>query len=175
MQIPNSFEILYKQSEIERAIDRVAVSLNIEYLNQNPVFVCVLNGGIPFTWDLMRRVSIDLDLQTILVSRYSGMKGGELQVRHIPTNRIKGRDVLIIDDILDKGVTLSRLTARLMTEATSVKTAVLVDKKTPREVAVEADFVALKAPDEYLVGRGMDYEGKYRHLQDIYTVKPQPC
>ena len=165
--IPEDFEVLYDSADIEKAVDRIAVRLNLDLEGRTVVFVCVMNGGLPFTWDLMRRVSLDLELDFVRVRRYHGTKGGALYTERDITSNIAGKDVVIVDDVLDKGVTLSSLYENFSAIAANVHTAVMVDKRALREVDIEADYVGFDAPDRFLVGRGMDLNGKYRHLPHI--------
>ena len=171
MDIPQNFELLYSSAEIERAIDRVAVRLNAALDGEDVVFVCVMHGGLPFTWDLMRRVNFNVSLDFVRVRRYTGTQGGVLRTERDSALDLIGKQAVIVDDVLDRGVTLRELHDRLSRSADRVLSAVLCDKKALREVEVEADFVALDAPDQYLIGRGMDMDGMYRQLPDIYAMK----
>ena len=169
--IPSDFEVLYDSVEIERAIDRLAVRLNVDLEGKTVVFVCVMNGGLPLTWDLMKRVNLDVELDFVRVRRYDGTRGGALSTERDITTNIEGKDVVIIDDVLDRGVTLSSLVNNLSAVAREVHSVVLVDKKALREVEIEADYVGFEAPDRFLVGRGMDHNGKYRQLPHICAMK----
>ena len=170
IDLPERFELLFNSEEIERAIDRIAVRLNADLEGKTVVFVCVMHGGLPFTWDLMRRVNIDVELDFVRVHRYDGTKGGEIRTERDFHLDLEGKHAVIVDDVLDRGVTLSKLYERLSGSAASVQSAVLCDKKTLREVDIEADYVALDAPDQYLIGRGMDMNGRYRQLANIYAM-----
>ena len=173
MELPASFQLLHSAADLERAIDRVAVRLNVELRHTKPVFICVMKGGLPFTWDLMRRVNLDLTLDFVRVRRYVRTHGGELVIEHDLTTDIVGRTIVLIDDILDRGVTLNYLYSRYQDVAERVLTCVLVNKDTVRDEPIEADFVGVNCPDSYLVGRGMDFEGRYRQLPAIYEVNEE--
>ena len=170
IDIPDNFDVLFGCEEIERAIDRVAIRMNLDLADREVVFVCVMHGGLPFTWDLMRRVQFDVSIDFVRVQRYLGTEGGEIRTERDYHLDIAGKDVVIVDDVLDRGVTLSRLYERLSRRADRVLSAVLCDKKALREVEIEADYVALDAPDQYLIGRGMDMNGRYRQLPAIYAM-----
>lgn len=171
IDLPQHFELLYSSDEIEHAIDRVAVRLNTDLDGKHVVFVCVMHGGLPFTWDLMRRVNFDVALDFVRVHRYDGTKGGEIRTERDFHLDLEGKNAVIVDDVLDRGVTMRKLYERLSGSAERVLSAVLCDKKTLREVDIEADYVALDAPDQYLIGRGMDMDGRYRQLPDIYSMR----
>lgn len=173
MKLPSNFELLFSAEELEQAIDRVAVRLNVELRNTKPVFICVMKGGLPFTWDLMRRINLDIEMDFIRVRRYTERKGGKLVVERDVGIDLTGKTVVLIDDILDRGVTINHLLRKYRVVAETVYTCVLVDKKTKRDCPIEADFVAVTCPDVFIVGRGMDYEGKYRQLPAIYTWKEE--
>lgn len=171
MDLPKDFELLYGSDEIERAIDRVAIRLNADLEGESVVFVCVMHGGLPFTWDLMRRAKFDVALDFVRVHRYEGTEGGEIRTERDFHLDLEGKNAVIVDDVLDRGVTLQKLYERLSGSANRVLSAVLCDKKALREVDIEADYVALDAPDQYLIGRGMDMDGMYRQLPDIYAMR----
>lgn len=173
MKLPSNFQLLFSAEELDRAIDRVAVRLNIELRDTKPVFVCVMKGGLPFTWDLMRRTNLDIEMDFIRAQRYTEREGGELVVERDVGIDLAGKTVVLIDDILDRGVTISYLRQEYQKVAERVYSCVLVDKKTTRDCPIEADFVAVTCPDVYIVGRGMDYEGRYRQLPAIYTWKEE--
>ncbi len=170
IEIPKNFKLLFSCQHIEHAIDRVAVRLNVDLEGKDVVFVCVMHGGLPFTWDLMRRVQFNVLLDFVRVHRYEATVGGEIRTERDHHLDLAGKNVVIVDDVLDRGVTLSRLYDRLVRSADQVLSAVLCDKKALREVEIEADYVALDAPDRYLIGRGMDMNGMYRQLPDIYAM-----
>lgn len=169
--VPQNFEILFTHDEVERAIDRIAVRLNVELAGKPVVFICVMHGGLPFTWDLMKRVDLNLELDFVRVRRYDGTKGGLLDTEREVTTDIQGKEVVIVDDVLDRGVTLCKLFEKLSSAGANVRTAVLCRKRAMQEIPFEADYVALHAPDRFLIGRGMDMDGMYRHLPAVYAMR----
>jgi len=165
--MPNS-SLVFDKAAITRAIDQLAVQLNVELKDTTPVFLSVLHGGLPFTGDLMMRFQGDCDLGCVHVGRYgANTHGGELTWHMQPSADVAGRLVVFIDDVLDKGETLAALRARaLELGAREVRAAVLVRKAIDNCVS-EAEYIALEAPDLFLFGYGMDIDGKWRNLPEI--------
>ncbi len=170
-------DCLYDAGAVRFAIDRVAVRIALDVADARPVVVCVMNGGLPFTAALLERFAFPLEVDHVHARRYREAapgehpRGADLCLRVEPAQPLTGRNVLLVDDVLDEGVTLARLKAFVEERgAAAVRTAVLVDKAvTGRTFA--ADYAALSAPDRYLVGWGMDYNGWYRNLRAIYALE----
>ena len=173
MKLPANLEPLVSETELERAIDRVAIRLNIELRNTKPVFICVMKGGLPFTWDLMRRINLDIELDFVRARRYTRDVGSHLVIERDVGIDLTGKTVVLIDDILDRGVTIDYLYRKYLDDAERVYICVLVNKEVEREFDIEADFVALTCPDLFIVGRGMDFEGRFRQLPAIYAWKEE--
>lgn len=167
--LPSNATLLYSEQEIEKAIDRLAVQLNVELEHEEPVFVCVLKGAVPITWDLMRRMDVDVSLACLRVRRFRGTTGGEPRMSEFDPEEFRGKVVVIVDTVLDEGVTLEFVQQKLEPLATKLLTVVLIRKLT--EYKGNANFIGLTAPDKFLVGRGMDMDGKYRSLPAIYTLE----
>ncbi|MCY3820990.1 MAG: phosphoribosyltransferase family protein [Gammaproteobacteria bacterium] len=181
--LPGDAERLYDASDVDHAIDRLAVRMAIDLQDVEPILVCVMNGGLPFTAALMRRFAFPLELDYVHAVRYRGgsavsgkveaPRGGELEVRVDLTRDVTERVVVLADDVLDRGTTLARVAERISRAgAARVYTAVLVNKRVPGRDFV-ADYVALDAPDRYLVGAGMDCGGWFRNLNGIYALPDQ--
>ena len=173
-------ECLHDAEAVRFAIDQLAVRIALDLADACPVVVCVMNGGLPFTAALLARFAFPLEVDHVHATRYREAapgehpRGAELRVRGAPAHAVKGRHVLLVDDILDEGVTLERLKTLLEDAgAATVRTAVLVDKAVPGRTFA-ADYAALSAPDRYLVGWGMDHNGWYRNLQAIYALADPP-
>lgn len=166
-------ELLYSAAEVDAAVARMAGEITGILADKNPVLLCVLTGGIVAAAKLMLHLQFPLELDTVYVSRYWGaLHGDELKWVHRPGEKIKGRIVLVVDDILDQGVTLAEIKQVLLNEgAAEVYSAVLVDKQLDRNKPHHADFIALTAPDRYLFGCGMDYKGYWRNAPGIYACK----
>ncbi len=167
---PDGAVLLYSESTIERTLDRLAVQIDLDLAGSDVVSLCVLRGGSPFAWDLVRRLRVNLTLEFVQVQRYHGVVGDVPRiVGSIPEN-LNGRTVLLMDDVLDYGVTLNFLKDQISQLAEMVVTAVLVQKQLPQPPKVNADYIGLYAPNKFLIGRGMDLNGKYRDLPAIYTI-----
>ena len=163
-------ELLFTAETVLAAIDRLAVRLTVALAEENPLLLCVLNGGLPFTAALMQRLQFPLELSYVHVGRYGdGIRGGELQWHARPGIPVTDRHVVLVDDIVDEGVTLAALQAWCRESgARDVTTAVLLDK-TVRSGGHEG-FAALSCPDRYVFGWGMDFEGYWRNLPEIYAL-----
>jgi hypoxanthine phosphoribosyltransferase len=164
---------LYSQKEVEQAFDRMAEQVTGELADRDPVVVCVLTGGIGPTAKLIERLDFALTTDVIHASRYQGAtSGSEINWISLPRSSLDDRSVLLVDDILDEGLTLEAI-SRFCTDqgAASVYSAVLVEKLLGRAKPHQADFVGLEAENRYLFGCGMDYKGYWRNLPGIYACK----
>jgi hypoxanthine phosphoribosyltransferase len=165
-------ELLIDAERVQRAIDRVAVLISLALQDRNPYLLVVMQGGLPFAGELLRRFGFPLQYGYLHASRYgAATRGGVLQWHAEPDYPLAGRTVLLVDDILDRGETLVALTDWAHSVgAVAVRSAVLVDKQIDQPRPVAADFAALTAPDRYLFGCGMDYLGYWRNLPAIYAL-----
>jgi len=174
----NDAELLFSRVEVLRAIDQLAVRLTVALAEVNPLLVCVLHGGLPFTGAVMQRLQFPLELCYLHVGRYGdATRGGALVWHARPRLSLTGRHVVLLDDIVDEGVTLGELKAFCLAEgALAVTTVVLLDKKPVRERvgAAAPDHAALICPDRYVFGWGMDFEGYWRNLPDVYALPGDP-
>lgn len=164
---------LHNEQEVEAAIDKMAVAITAVLQDRNPILLCVMNGGLIVTGKLATRLNFPLQLDYAHATRYRDKTvGADLQWQSYPSLPLTGRDVLVIDDILDQGATLeSLLTYCRQQGAAQVHSAVLVDKQHGRKLtALKADFVGLEVADFYLYGYGMDYKGYLRNAAGIYAV-----
>jgi hypoxanthine phosphoribosyltransferase len=166
-------DLLYSEKEVEAALDKMAEQINGLLADRNPLLLCVMNGGIVVAGKLITRLSIPLTLDAINASRYQNQTaGGSIEWILKPGTPLKGRTVLIIDDILDEGLTLAAIYHYCLEEgATSIYSAVLVDKTLDHEKPITADFVGLEVENRYLFGYGMDYKGYLRNAAGIYACK----
>lgn len=167
---PDGAVLLYSESTIERTLDRLAVQIDIDLVGSDIVCVCVLRGGSPFAWDLVRRLKTNLTLEFVQVQRYHGIVGDEPRIIGQFPDNLTGRTVLLMDDVLDVGITLKYLRDQVSTFAEKVFSAVLIQKRLSQPPEFVADYVGLHAPDKFLIGRGMDLDGKYRDLPAIYAI-----
>ncbi|MCZ6619952.1 MAG: hypoxanthine-guanine phosphoribosyltransferase [Gammaproteobacteria bacterium] len=165
-------EELVDERGVQFAIDQTALRIAVELRESDPIVMCVMHGGLPYTAELMKRFGFPLELSYVHVGRYAnGTRGGILNWYARPKIDLADRNVLIVDDVLDKGETLSALVAWVADEgAKRVRTTVLVLKEVARGSRIEVDYVALRLPDRYLFGCGMDYRGYWRNLGSIYAL-----
>ncbi len=170
-------ERLYSADEVEAAIDRMAAEIQRDLAAVNPVVLCVLNGAVVVTGKLLPRLPFLLELDSVHVTRYRGeTRGGELHWRHVPTTDLCGRHVLLVDDVLDEGVTLAAIRDYCLEKgARQVRIAVLVDKRLPVAKPCRADYAGLVCDDRYIFGYGMDYRGYWRNLPGIYALPEKAC
>ena len=169
--LPPGARCVFDAETVDVAVDRVAVEMALKLWDARPVVVCLMNGGLPFTADLLRRFHFDLELDYMHLSRYQHTTGGEIRFVRRVERSLKGRTVLLVDDVLDEGETLAA--AQREVEAAGpaeLLSAVLVRKAT--DAVAEADYVALAGPNDFLVGRGMDCDGAFRQLSGIYALPP---
>ena len=166
------FVLFIEQEVIEQGIKRVAHQINAELDGKSPVFVTVLNGAFMFAGELMKEVSIPSEITFVRLASYQGTATTH-HVREVMglNESIKGRVVVIVEDIVDSGNTMVALTAELMKhEPAEVKIATLLFKPAALKQKLSPDYVALEIPNDFIVGYGLDYDGYGRNLKDIYKV-----
>lgn len=170
-------EVLLDEPTILARLDVLAREIMSAFRGRDLTVVAILHGGLVFAADLLRRVDLPLKLETISVASYHGgtESSGEVVFNQVRLPDLAGRDVLVVDDILDTGRTLTAIRSRLLDEcgARSVRTCVLLSKRRPRAVAVEADYVGFEIDDEFVVGYGLDFRGEYRNLPLVATLREE--
>lgn len=168
---------LYTTAEVEAALDKMAVDIHVKLHDKNPVLLCVMVGGMVPMGNLLPRLEFPLEVDYVHATRYSGaIHGGTLTWKVRPSLNLKDRTVLVVDDILDGGVTLAAiLDAVKLMGAKEVFSAVLVDKYRNRleNGLSHADFVGLQVEDHYIFGYGMDYNEYLRNAPGIFVVSPE--
>jgi len=172
-QVRAEADCLVSVEQAEKALDKLALEITGRHKNNNPLIVCVMNGGLIVTGCLMSRLDFPLEQDYIHATRYRGeTRGGELKWIVQPQHSITNRHVLIVDDILDEGYTLAAIVEYCRKlGAASVETLVLVEKQHKRKQGLRADYVGLELEDRYLFGYGMDYRGFLRNAPGIFAVK----
>lgn len=174
-QVMAEADCLYTEAQLEAAIDQVALAINAELAERNPVVFCVMNGGLVFAGKLLTKLNFPLEQSYLHATRYRNeTSGGDLFWKAKPEISFIDRDVLIIDDILDEGHTLGAIIDFCQhAGASAVHTAVLIDKEHDRKARpnLKADYVGLSCIDRYIFGYGMDYKGYWRNAAGIYAVK----
>lgn len=167
-------ECLYNTEEVLQAIDNIAAQMTSKLADQNPIILSVMTGAMIFTGHLAVRLNFPLEMDYIHATRYRGaMRGGDLHWLVEPRLDLKDRTIVIVDDILDGGLTLAAIIDYCQQyKAKAVYTAVLVDKKRVREPGVnfKPDFVGVETEDKFLFGFGLDYEEYFRNAPGIYAV-----
>ncbi len=168
---------LYSKSEIDSALDRMATAISYRLAHTNPVFLCVVVGGIVPLGNLLPRLDFPLEVDYVHATRYqNSTRGKELVWKSHPDINLSGRTVVVVDDILDGGITLNAIIEYCQAQgASDVLSAVLVDKKNARlpEGCPTADFCGLEVDNHYVFGYGMDYKGYLRNAPGIYVVAPE--
>lgn len=165
-------DCLHSSAEVDAAFDRMAASITQQIGDSEPLVICVMQGGLISTGLLLARLHFPLQIDYIHASRYGGeTRGGELDWKVAPHHDLKGRTVLLVDDIHDEGITLKAIIDYCKQQgAAQVLSAVLVNKLHQRKCTPAADFVGLDVEDRYLFGYGMDYKGHLRNAPGIYAV-----
>jgi hypoxanthine phosphoribosyltransferase len=175
-QVLSDAELLADVTEVEVAISRMAEEISERLNGSLPVIICVMNGGLIFGGQLLTRLQFPLEVDYAHATRYGAeTAGGSLFWKAKPMSELQGRVVLLLDDILDEGVTLSAIADYCLQQgAEQVLTAVLVDKQHDRKVkaGLKADFTGIETADRFLFGYGLDYKGFWRNAPGIYAVKP---
>lgn len=168
---------LYTKADVEAALDKMAKEISNALADTNPIFLCLVVGGIIPLGNLLPRLDFPLEVDYVHATRYrSGTRGGDLQWKAEPSRPLKGRTVIVVDDILDGGLTLASTVNHCRERgAEKVYSAVLVDKKHPREPGglAKADFTGLVVGDHYVFGYGMDYKEYLRNAPGIFAVSPE--
>ena len=169
-------EILFDADQIQQRVKELAEEVNRDFEGRNPLVICVLKGAFIFMADLVKNIHIPLELDFMAVSSYgqSTKSSGVVKIIKDLDVPVEGRDVLIVEDIIDSGLTLSYLIDVLeRRNAKSVHVVTLFDKPARRTVGLEADYTGFKLPDEFIVGYGLDYAEKYRNLPFIGVLRSE--
>ena len=167
--------ILISEEEIQKKVAEMGRKISDDFRGKDPLFVGVLKGCFIFMADLMRYVDIRCSMDFMAVSSYSGTSStGAVKINKDLSEDIEGRHVIIVEDILDSGVTLSYLKQYLMVrKPASISIATLMDKPARRKADVYADYSCFEIPDAFVVGYGLDYNERYRNLPYIGVLKPE--
>lgn len=167
--------ILISEGELQDKISRMGKQISDDFRGKDPIFVGVLKGCFIFMADLMRHVDIHCSVDFMAVSSYSGTSStGAVKINKDLSEDIEGRHIIIVEDILDSGVTLSYLKQYLMVrKPASISIATLMDKPSRRKADVHADYSCFEVPDAFVVGYGLDYNERYRNLPYIGVLKPE--
>ncbi len=170
-------EVLFPREEIRGAVERLAALIQRDYRDKTPLLVGILKGSFMFMADLVRLLDLPLQIEFVRLSSYGSGTKSSGRVRLVSGTRapVRGRDVLVVEDIIDTGLTVAYLMDRLRREKpASLRLCALVDKPSRREAGVTIDYLGLTAPNRFLVGYGIDWDENFRNLPDICAVVGAP-
>lgn len=172
-KISREAECLYSTIQVQSALDSMASEIERDFSEKNPIILSVMTGAIIVVGHLLTRLSFPLEIDYIHATRYAkGTTGGKINWLAEPKTSLKDRAVIIVDDIMDEGITLSEILKYCKNAGVSeVACAVLVEKQHDRKNGLKADYVGLEIEDRYVFGYGMDYKGHLRNADGIYAVK----
>ena len=168
--------VLLSEDEIREKVRELGGKITADYKNSNLMLVTVLKGAVVFLADLMRQIDVPAEIDFMVVSSYgSGVKSsGVVKIVKDLDVPLAGKDILIVEDILDSGLTLSYIKELLESRGPrSLRIATLLDKPSRRKVDLQADYIGFSVPDEFVIGYGLDYDEKYRNLPYIGILKPE--
>ncbi len=169
-------EILFTAEQIQEIVQRIGKKISEDYADKDLIMISVLKGSLMFMADLMRAVTIPCSIDFLSVSSYGAgtTTTGEVKILKDLDISLEGKDVLVVEDILDSGMTLSFLLKSLKARnPRSIRLCTLLDKPERRRVNIQADYVGVQVPDKFIVGYGLDYAEKYRNLPYIGVLKPE--
>jgi len=171
-QVPDIDKVLIPATKLSQRVQELGAQISKDYAGKQPVLVGVLRGVICFIADLMRQISVPTSIDLMAVSSYDGTTQGAARILKDLDLSIKGRDVILVEDIVDTGMTLNTLIDYLQTKKpASIKVATLLDKRVRRLVNVPVDYIGFEIPDEFVVGYGLDFNQRFRNLPFIGTLK----
>ena len=169
--------VLLTENEVNARIKAIGEQISRDYEGKDLLLVSILKGSVVFMADIMRAIKIPSAIDFMVVSSYGGANTtttGLVKIIKDLDSDLSGKDVLIVEDILDTGVTLSKLVPMLkMRRPNSVKICAILDKPERRKADIHADYLGFQVPDEFVVGYGLDYDEKYRNLPYVGVLKPE--
>lgn len=168
-------KILYSEKDIENIVNTIAKQIEKDYNDKDFIMVGLLKGSVAFMVDLMRKVNLDFSIDFIVASSYGSgtVSSGRVNIQKDISQSVEGKDILIVEDIIDSGNTLDFITKYLKAKkAKSVKLCTLFNKLDRRVADIHIDYAGAVIPDEFIVGYGLDYDEKYRNLPYVGVLKP---
>jgi len=169
-------DIIFSEEVIHNRVKELGARITADFAGKSPLLIGVLKGCFVFLADVSRCIDLDLEVRFLTASSYgfSSVTSGKVKIGKDFDYEIEGRDVIIIEDILDSGVTLTALRDFVIKRSpASLKICTLLDKPARRQVPIEADYLGFICPDEFVVGYGLDYAERYRNLPYIASLKPE--
>ncbi|MFM9912800.1 MAG: hypoxanthine-guanine phosphoribosyltransferase [Methylophilaceae bacterium] len=172
-QLLQGAEMVFTEAQVSAAVDKMAHDVSAALSDADPLVLSVMGGAVVFSGWLLPKLRFPLDFDYVQASRYRNqIQGHDIHWRVAPSDNVHGRTVLLLDDILDEGITLAAVRDKCMEAgAARVLIAVLTEKATGRPKPIQANFVGLVVPDRYVFGCGMDVHGRWRNLPAIYALK----
>ena len=167
-------KVLISEEELQKRVEEIAKQMETEYAGKELILICILKGSIFFTVDLAKKINGDVKIEFIRVSSYNDgtESSGEIKMKLDLKDSIQGKDVIVIEDIIDTGRTLSYLIEYLkMKKPNSVKLCALLDKPDRRVIDVKVDYTGFQIPDKFVIGYGLDYDEKYRNLPYVGYIE----
>jgi hypoxanthine phosphoribosyltransferase len=171
----SELKVLFSREQIAKRVSEIASQISADFAGESVIFIGVLKGATIFLSDLARDVSVDATFDFIGVSSYGNSKqsSGEVKLTKDVDQPLTGKNIIIVEDILDTGLTMMYLRKMFLAhQPKSLKIATLLDKACRRQQPVQADYVGFTIPDEFVIGYGMDYAERYRNLADICILRP---
>ena len=168
-------KLLISESEIKKRVKVLANKINEDYKGKNPIFIGILNGCYVFMADLLREIELDVEVDFVKIRSYEGDSStGTIKFRKDISADINERDIIIVEDIIDSGFTINFLVNRLRNSGPkSVAVATALFKNEVAKLDFDVDYVGFEIPPEFVVGYGLDYNEKYRHLKDVMVMEPE--
>ena len=176
MTSKSQLRVLFTQDEIRDTVERLAGEIRRDYQGKHPLLIGILKGSFVFMADLMRLLDQPVEIEFVRLSSYGAAKKSTGKVRVVQGLKtpIKGRDVLVVEDIVDAGLTMSFFIRYLQKRSpSSLKICTLFDKPSRREVPLHIDYIGLTVPNEFIVGYGIDYDEKFRYLPDLCILEEE--
>jgi len=171
---PKHLTVLFTKEEISREVKRLAQEINLDYQGKRPLLLGILKGCFVFMADLIRLLEIPVEIDFATLSSYGSAKAtsGEVKVVQGLRSQVKGRDILVIEDIVDTGITVGYFIDYLRRKKpASLKLCALFDKPSRRKVPVPIDYLGFTVPDRFVVGYGLDFDERFRHLPELYFIE----
>ena len=172
----NIERILISKDELSQRVKELGAQITKDFEGEEVIVVGVLKGSVLFMTDLIREIDLPMDIDFMVVSSYEGstVSSGNVKIIKDVNIDVAGKNVIIVEDIIDSGRTMHSLRELFQVrDCKEFKICTLLDKKERRKIEIDADYVGFDVPNEFVVGYGLDYDGKYRNLEDIGVLKPE--
>ncbi|MYF64426.1 MAG: hypoxanthine phosphoribosyltransferase [Chloroflexi bacterium] len=173
VSVEGTERVLFDEPTVQKRVKELGAQLSQDYAGREPVLIGILRGVVVFMADLMRAMNLPLQVEFMEITHYGEEREKSIDVIRDVTTELKGRHVLIVEDIVDTGLTLRYLLEHLQAKGpVSVRVCTMLDKSVRRMADVRVDYVGFEVPDEFVIGYGLDYGGRYRNLPYIGVLQP---